>query len=308
MSKRILITGASGFVGANLARRVLQDGHQVHLLLRPGYQTWRVSGIAKDVRIHEVSLEDATGIHSSVTSIKPEAVYHLAAYGAYSSQQGMQRMVATNLLGCCSLLDACADIGVEAFVNAGSSSEYGFKDHAPQEDEALEPNSDYAITKAAASHYCRHVALSRNVNAVTVRLYSIYGPWEEPTRLIPTLIAHGLRGELPPLVSPDVARDFVYVNDAVDAIIRIAKSTVPRGSIYNICSGEQTSLREVVEVARRVMGIRAEPVWASMPDRSWDTSVWVGNGAKIKHDIGWRAETILETGLQRTVEWLCGNP
>jgi dolichol-phosphate mannosyltransferase len=303
VSKRILITGAGGFVGANLARRILRDGHEVHLLLRPGHQTWRLAEIRADVRAHEADLADSAAVSAAVRRSRPDWVFHLAAYGAYPAQQGLERMVATNLLGCASLLDACAAQGVEAFLNAGSSSEYGFKDHAPHEDEALEPNSHYAITKAAATHYCRHAALSRDVNAVTVRLYSVYGPWEDPNRLIPTLIANGLRGELPPLVSPEIARDFVYVDDAVDAMVRVARSNVRRGSVYNICTGHQTSLREAVDIARRLMKVPAEPVWASMPERSWDTNVWVGTGEKLAREVGWRAETAFATGLARTVDW-----
>jgi dolichol-phosphate mannosyltransferase len=215
----------------------------------------------------------------------------------------MERMVATNLLGCVSLLDACAESGVEAFVNAGSSSEYGLKDHAPDEEEALNPNSHYAITKAAAAHYCRFVARSGGPNAVTVRLYSVYGPYEDPGRLIPTLIAHGLGGRLPPLVSPETARDFVFVDDAVDAMLRVASTEVPRGSIYNVCSGVQVTMSEVVETARQLMAIPEEPVWGTMPARSWDTNVWVGDGARLQRDLGWRASTSFAAGLRQTVDW-----
>src|SRR5262249_5612399 len=142
-----------------------------------------------------------------------------------ATQTGIDRMMATNFMGCVNLLDACAEIGVESFVQTGSSSEYGYKDHPPAEDEALEPNSHYAVTKAAATHYCQFTARQHNLHAVTTRLYSIYGPWEEPTRLIPTLIIRGLKGNLPPLVSPRTARDFVYVDDAVEALLQVASQT-----------------------------------------------------------------------------------
>ena len=111
-------------------------------------------------------------------------------------------MLAVNMLGTVNLLTACLEVGFTGFVHTGSSSEYGFKDHAPREDEYLEPNSDYAVTKAAATLYCRQIAVDRGVNVTTLRLYSAYGPWEEPTRLVPTLIAKGLGGEIPELVSP----------------------------------------------------------------------------------------------------------
>ena len=98
-------------------------------------------------------------------------------------------MVETNLLGCAALVDACAEVGFESFVQTGSSSEYGYKDHAAREDDLAQPNSHYAITKLAATHYCQLAARLHNLNIVTVRLYSVYGPYEEPTRLIPTLIS-----------------------------------------------------------------------------------------------------------------------
>jgi dolichol-phosphate mannosyltransferase len=304
VSKRILITGGSGFVGANLARRALRDGHEVHLLLRPGHQTWRIDEIRGDVRLHEADLQDRAGVSAAIRNVRPDWVFHLAAYGAYSGQQDMEQMASTNLLGCAALLDACAQTGIGAFVNAGSSSEYGLKDHAPDEDEALNPNSHYAITKAAATHYCRFISRAGGPNAVTARLYSVYGPYEDPGRLIPTLIANGLNGKLPPLVSPETARDFVFVDDAVDAMIGLASAAVPRGSIYNVCSGVQTTLREVVETARQLMAVPEEPAWGSMPARSWDTAVWVGTGARLERDLGWRASTTFAAGLKQTLEWV----
>ena len=301
--KRCLITGASGFVGANLARRLLHDGHETHVLLRPEHQPWRLQEIASQLRSHAVDLTDAAQVGETVQRIRPDWVFHLAAYGAYSSQTGFARMADINVKGAASLLDACADTGVEAFVYTGSSSEYGYKDHPPQEDEVLEPNSHYAITKAAATHYCQFVARTRDINAVAVRLYSIYGPYEDPSRLLPTLIAKGLRGELPPLVSPTTARDFVYVDDAVDALLAVAQKSPPRGAVYNLCSGTQTSIAYVIETARKLMNIAVEPVWSSMERRSWDTDIWVGAPGRMAEQIGWRAAIDFAEGLRRMIEW-----
>lgn len=301
--KRCLVTGASGFVGANLVRRLLADGHEAHVFLRPGHQSWRLDEIAPSLHVYPVDLTDQWQVLKSVQSIRPEWVFHLAAYGAYPSQTGFARMTGINLLGTVSLLDACVEAGVETFIYTGSSSEYGYKDHPPREDEMVEPNSQYAITKSAATHYCQFVARKTGVNAIAVRLYSIYGPYEEPARLIPTLIAHGLRGTLPPLVSPATARDFVYVEDAVEALLRMAQSAPHPGAIYNLCSGVQTSLGSVVETARRLMDIAVEPVWSSMEQRSWDTDIWVGSPVAMEKDIGWKATVDFTTGLQRTIDW-----
>jgi dolichol-phosphate mannosyltransferase len=121
------------------------------------------------------------------------------------------------------------------------------------------------------------------------------------------LIIHGLRGALPPVVSPEIARDFVYVDDAVEAMVRVA--TADRGgAVYNVCNGVQRSLAAVFETARRLMKIDAEPAWASMPERSWDTDVWVGSPELMAHEVGWRAQVDLEAGLQTLIEWFRRNP
>src|SRR5262249_24369371 len=151
-------------------------------------------------RLHEAPLEDPAAV---VRRVRPEWVFHLAAHGAYSSQTDVRQILQTNVLGTAALVEACLETGFEAFVDTGSSSEYGFTDHAPAEDEAPEPNSHYAVAKASATLFCRHTARSRHVHIPTLRLYSVYGPWEEPTRLIPTLLVRGLDGTLPPLVDPD---------------------------------------------------------------------------------------------------------
>src|SRR5687768_5945066 len=308
-SKRVLITGASGFVGANLARRALSDGHEVHLLLRAAHEDWRLRTLSDSTVTHTVDLKDRRVVQRAVTAIRPHWVFHLAAYGAYATQTTLERMVGTNIWGCIHLLDACHDAGVEAFINAGSSSEYGHLDHAASENDRLEPNSHYAITKATATHYCQFTARAKNVNAVTVRLYSVYGPFEAPGRLIPTLMVHGLHGQLPPLVSPQTARDFVYVDDAVDAMMTLAAApSVPRGAIYNVCTGVQTTMREVVDLARAAMRVPAEPAWGTMPERAWDTNVWVGSPARLEREIGWRAPTDLAEGFHRTLQWLQGEP
>lgn len=309
MKKRVLVTGASGFVGANLARRLIREGYETHLLVRQSYQSWRLKEIAAEVRLHQAELRDRDSLRTVMAAIKPEWVFHLAVYGGYSTQTGVDRMVETNLLGSIALLDVCAEVGVEAFVQTGSSSEYGCKAHPAAEGEMLEPNSHYAITKAAATHYCQFVAKQRNVHAVTVRLYSIYGPYEEPTRFVPTLIVRGLSRQIPPLVRRETARDFVYVDDAVEAMIEAAAhSDLPRGSVYNICTGQQSTVETVVSIVRRLLNVEEEPVWSTMPRRSWDTDVWVGSPEMAKRSFGWCARTGLEAGVERTIAWFHEKP
>jgi nucleoside-diphosphate-sugar epimerase len=303
--KRVLLTGGTGFVGASLTRRLLRDGHEVHLLLRPGHATWRLDDVRDHVRTHVLDATDRSAVDALVAEVRPEWVFHLMAYGAYSQQRDAIEMARTNVTATMTLMESCASRGFEAFVHAGSSSEYGLADHAPREDEALAPNSAYAVTKAAATHFGQYMARSRDLHIVTLRLYAVFGPWEEPTRLVPNLLTHALRGELPDLVDPRIARDFVYVDDVDDAFVRAAtQSAQGRGAVYNVGSGTQCTLGDLVEVVRRLFEVEQEPRWGSMPNRAWDTAIWVSDSSLAAARIGWQSRTSLEAGLTATAEWI----
>lgn len=305
---RVLITGAAGFIGANLVRRMLHDGREIHVTIVDRRADWRLADLAGDLRCHIVDLRDPQAIATVVEHVKPRWVFHLAAHGAYSWQNDTRRILETNFFGTVNLLEACAAVGVERFINTGSSSEYGFKDHAAAEDTFLEPNSHYAVAKASATLFCRYVAQSRKFPAVTLRLYSVYGPYEEPNRLMPSLAVHGLAGQYPPLVDPRVARDYVYVDDVVDAYCLAAERDHEPGSVYNVGAGVQTTLAEVVAIAREVFDLRDEPPWGSMSNRSWDTTTWKSDCRKIQQSLGWRPRHTLETGFRRLVEWFREDP
>jgi UDP-glucose 4-epimerase len=303
--KRAILTGATGFIGANLARRLLKDGNEVHLLVRPGYNPWRIETIRSRTLLHEVDFCDSEDLLRVVRSIRPDWVFHLATHGAYSHQTNLRQIIQTNIVGTFNLVEACLQTGFEAFVNTGSSSEYGFKNHAPSETERLEPNSHYAVTKASATMFCSHAAKSKNLHLVTLRLYSVYGPYEESTRLIPTLILCGSKGELPPLVNPDVSRDYIYVDDVTEAYLSaIGIADQEPGAVYNVGTGIQTSLREVVDVAKEILGIKAEPQWGSMPNRSWDTSIWLADNRRIKEILNWKPRFSFKDGFRSLANWL----
>lgn len=306
---RVLITGASGFVGNNLARFLLSEGHDVTLLLRQDHNPWRIRDIQSDVRIEIADLGDPDSTARTVRSANAQWIFHLAAHGAYSSQSDLMRILQTNMIGTANLVQACIAHGFEVFVNTGSSSEYGFKDCAPTEKERLEPNSFYAVAKGSATMFCRYTARSRGLRIPTLRLYSVYGPFEEPTRLMPTLIVNALEKRLPRLVNPDIARDFIYVDDVVKAYVLAA--TIEQedpGAVYNVGSGIQTTIRELVGLARRLLDVSVEPQWGSMQDRIWDTGTWVADARKIGTELGWYAEHSVEQGFRKMVEWFQANP
>lgn len=306
---RVVVTGGTGFVGANLIRRLLRDGHEPVLFVRPGFASWRIESIRPQITVREVDLGDAAALVAALDAARPRWVFHLAAHGAYSWETDAAEMHRTNVVGTANLLEATARVGVETFVNAGSSSEYGRQDHAPSEDEDGRPDTSYGITKAAATALCVAAASTHTARIRTLRLYSAYGPFEDPRRLLPALVVHGLRGTFPPLVSQHTARDFVHVDDVAEALMLAAEDSVGEpGAIYNIGTGVQTTVGEAVETARRVMGIAGEPAWGTMPARVWDTDTWVADVRKSRAVLGWSARRTFEDGLRQMIAWLKNDP
>lgn len=303
---RALVTGAEGFLGANLVRHLTGAGHETIAATRPGGSSWRLEEVANDVRLVPLDLCDTTAIERTVAATKPQWLFHLAAHGAYSWQTDIATMISVNIGATAALLAAARAAEVHAFVNTGSSSEYGFKARAPREDEWLEPNSYYAVTKAAGTHLTG-LAAADGLPAVTLRLYSLYGPWEDPGRLVPALVREATRGKLPSLVGPDTARDFVYVEDCCEALL-LAAQRRDLSATLNVGSGAQTRLEELVEIARRVLDVMMPPEWSTMEGREWDTNVWVSDPGAAYEQLGWRASTSLADGLARTAAWLRERP
>ena len=218
-------------------------------------------------------------------------------------------MLAVNVRATQTLLDCAAAVGA-SIVHAGIVLGVrlpGSRHHGRTSWSS--PNSQYAVTKVAATHLCELAAVSTAVHAVTLRLYSIYGMWEEPGRLIPTLVRRAMAGGWPPLVGPDTARDFVFVDDACEAFVRAAQlDGDPGAEVFNIASGTQTTLAMLTTVAGEALGVTAEPTWGTMAARAWDTSTWVGDPAAAGRRLQWRAKTGLREGLSRTAAWFDEHP
>jgi len=305
---RALVTGAGGFIGANLVRHLLAAGHEPVAVVRPGGDRWRLAELGGELAVLELDLLDPGAIDRTVRAERPEAILHLAAHGAYSWQSRLDTMLAVNVRATDALLEAARAIGAR-FVSAGSSSEYGFQVSPPAETDRVEPNSHYAVTKAAATHLCRLAAAKYGQHAVTLRLYSVYGPWEEPGRLMPALLLGALGGAWPPLTAPSTARDFVWVGDACAAFLTAATCELADpGAVFNIATGSQTTLRELVSVARELFSVEAEPTWGTMTPRAWDTSTWVGDPSAAAAALGWRSSTPLARGLEVFADWFRSVP
>jgi dolichol-phosphate mannosyltransferase len=301
----VLVTGASGFVGANVVRALLAQGHHIHVLSRSPTLSWRLADVgARLLTLHRANLEDARAVRSALRMARPSVVLHLATHGAYESQADGKSILQTNILGTHNLLEASAESGVRLFVNTGSSSEYGLQSQPMREDMRLEPNSFYAVAKAAQTHLCSLLAQRSSMAVACFRLFSVYGPWEESTRLIPTMIRRARTGLPLEMVEPSIARDFVYVDDVVNALVDFPKLAEMKGEVINLGTGVETTLADVVATVKEILQSSSEVHWAAMPARHWDSRHWVADTARAAQRLGWKARHTFREGLSRMARWM----
>lgn len=300
---RVFLTGATGFVGANVARRLIERGDEVHALVRAESNRWRLEDVADRMTFHVGDLRDAP-LDEVFSRVTPEAVFHLSTYGAYHDQRDPARILETTVLGTERLLSAAKRHGVKIVVAAGSSSEYGTKDHPMREDERIDPNTTYAIGKAAQAFLCQVASHAESLPAITLRLFSVYGPFEEPKRLVPTVITKAIAGRDIELAHPDIARDYIYIDDVVDAFLAAAEHPEYGGEIINVGTGTQSSLKDIFEAVIAATGGVSKPVWGGYERRSFDTNVWVADTAKMKALLNLTPRHSLRDGIEKTTAWL----
>jgi len=300
----IVVFGAGGFIGANLLRTLLSVRQDCYGVTHQRFIGWRLIDLPAENLVY-ADLTDKRSIERLFNERDIKTIFNFAAYGGYSKQQDADLIYKTNLLGTADLLEIASKKGFSAFINAGSSSEYGTNSAAPKENDELSPNSHYAVSKVASAYLTKYYGELVKLPVLNLRFYSVFGPYEEPDRLIHRLIEEALIGSLPPLVDPEISRDFVYVDDAVAAAILAASVGVKKmpGASLNIASGKKTSMREIVQLAKELLSVKKEPNWSQMPNRSWDLVQWYGNPALAKEVLGWEATTSLREGLTKTIEW-----
>lgn len=300
----VLVTGATGFMGSNLVRRLVALGCRPHVLVHPESAWWRLTDLRGELHVHVADLSEAERLREIIAEVRPQTIYHLATYGAYPRQQtDVERVLRTDVLGTWHLLRACLEVDFRLLVNTGTSSEYGRKTRPMSEEDSLDPTSEYGVAKVAQTMLCRHIARTTGRPIVTIRPFSVYGPFEEPIRLFPTLISRCLSGRPLQMVGAALTRDFVYVDDAIGAYLLVDRLSAHGGEVFNIGTGVPSSMRDTVEAVMRATQATVPVEWGGFAARSGDPECWVGDCSKANRLLGWSSRVGLEEGVRRMVDW-----
>jgi len=304
LKKEILVTGGAGFIGANLARKLIELNYRINLVLKKSSNTWRIKDVLDKVKIYHIDLLDKNKLIRTVSKINPAFIIHLATYSNYCSQSDVEPMMEANIKGTLNLLIASKNINYKLFINTGSSSEYGIKNKPMSEKDFIEPISFYAAAKASATLLCQAFAKEHKKSIVTLRPFSVYGPYEEKNRFIPTIIKAVIENKPIKLTPGNQRRDFIYVQDVVDIYIKtISCGKKLSGHILNMGTGIEYTNDEVVKTLFKEAGKKVIIEKGAYPVRTWDTQHWVANTVKAQTILGWKPKFSLEKGLRETYLW-----
>ena len=294
---RILITGGSGFLGCHLVRRLTGEGHAVTLLASTRFRPARLAGIEGRYAV-TVSLEEAR-------LSRPEVIFHLASTPFNPPGISFDEHFRVTVGQTAALLDAFSGTGTR-FIHAGSGAEYGsgtgFTETSP-----LAPATLVGACKAAASTLALALGRLGQIHAVVLRLFTPFGPWEAPHRLVPSVIRAACQGEPVRLQSPDSRRDFCYAGDVVEAMVRAATAPLPGSAVINICTGIATRAADMARMTLAVLG-RPEEIAGEGNCRPDEISGMSGSTRTAERLLGWRPATPLPAGIERTVSWFQHNP
>jgi nucleoside-diphosphate-sugar epimerase len=299
--RRVFVTGAAGFLGAHVSHLLIGAGAEVHALRHRA-----VPAAAGGVTWHQGDLLEGHHLRDLLADIQPEFVFHLAAYGARPGEQERERIVAVNVEGSVALWNALP-ASVRRVIVAGTCREYADADGPVAEDYPCDPRWSYPASKHAAVVLLSAAAREDRRSLVVLRPFGPYGPGDDTDRVLPFTIRRLLAGERVPLSSGDQLCDFAFVDDQARAFALAAVAGVPEPvAVYNIGSGQPTTLRSVIEAAADAIdpASRSRLEFGVLPFRRGDSRAVCADITAARRDLGYEATVPLREGLQRTVRWM----
>lgn len=298
---RAFVTGMGGFVGAHLAARLGAEGWDVAGTVRPGGGDRRLValGLVGSVETLEADLSDPAATAAAVAAADPDVAFLLAAARSDATPADRAATVAVNAAGVAWVVDALGD-RCRTVVRLGSSTEYAEADGPLDERSPVRPGGFFGATKAAGSVLLPAVCARRGRRAAVLRAFQVYGPLDHPGRLVPTALAAARTGRPLPLTGPGRRRDWVFVDDVVDACVRAAAADhLPGGQVLNVGTGRQVANEELVAMVGQVTGRPVAVLPGEHPGQPWDAASWVCDPSRARELLGWEAKVTLDDGLRR---------
>ncbi|HPT59786.1 MAG TPA: NAD-dependent 4,6-dehydratase LegB [Fervidobacterium sp.] len=311
---KILVTGAEGFIGSHLTELLVEKGYSVKAFVRYNFtNNWgwlETSKYLKDIEIYTGDVRDYDSVYDAMKDV--DVVFHLAALiGIPYSYVSPLAYIKTNTEGTYNILEAGRKLGVDRIIVTSTSEIYGTAQYVPiDEKHPYNPQSPYAASKASADHLALSYYRSFGTPVTIIRPFNTYGPRQSARAIIPTIITQVLSGKTQiRLGNLTPTRDLNYVKDTANGFITVGLHEKTIGDVYNIGSGREISIGELVQKIIDLLGRHVEIVQDEQrvrPDKS-EVERLLCNANKAKALTGWEPKYTLEEGLKETIEWIQNN-
>jgi len=306
---RFLVTGGAGFIGSNLVEYLLNRGYEVTVLDKArGGDLRNLSGFLAKIRLVKGDVREKEKVDEAVAGCD-YVLHHAAVSLVGPTIKDPLQANEVNVKGTLNVLQAARENKVKRFVQASSAAVYGNSEGTlRKEDDGLAPLSPYAVAKLAAEYYAQVYYHLYDLETVSLRYFNVYGPRQDSTSehasALAIFVSKLVRGEVPVIHGDGKqSRDFVYVEDVCEANLRAAltdNKNVP-GSVYNIGSGRSTTIKELLQVIQKVVGVSEGA--GSGRGREGDVRFSRADVSKARRDLGWQPKTSLPKGIERFVQW-----
>ena len=296
---RILVTGAAGFIGSRVVRRLVADGHDVGALVRPGSSRWRLEGVEPLTPI-ECDLADHDALQRALTAWQPQSCIHLAWYavpGKYLDARENLDCVEVSL----DLLELLAEAGCRHVVMTGTCAEYDTDLGYLVESGPTRPVTLYAAAKLSLGIIGAIRAGQLGIGFSWARLFYLYGPYEDERRMVPSLIRALLENKPFKATTGQQIRDYLHVDDVAAALCALAAA--PANGTFNVSSGDPVPVRDLMAMLGRLAGHEDNVRFGELPDRDWEPPFICGDPSRLRTTTGWAPAYGLEAGLRQTLEW-----
>lgn len=298
---RCLVTGATGFLGSHLVRDLLKHEHSVTVFLRPNANTDRLNDCLPRVSVVRGSLEDLSGLREELHKEPVDSAFHLAWAGVTGAQRNDTEQVTRNVINSLMLWDVLHQTGCTVFLGVGSQAEYGPHSGILSEDTPTTPATAYGAAKLALGILLKQLCLTAGIRFVWLRLFSAYGPADDPRHMVPSLIETLLRHEKPLLTAGEQIWDYLYVNDAVAAMCACLEQEV--SGVFNLGSGAPCILREFILKVRNSIAPALPLGFGEVPYRPDQVMHLEADITRLQSATGWKPKVNSSAGIEQTVEW-----
>lgn len=307
-NKSVLITGIAGFIGSNLARRLIELGADVSGIVRSA--NINNEDILEKCNIYVGDICDYDFVRQVISANEIEIVFHLAAYAIVRiSARDPMSAYDVNVMGTVKILEACRSIGgCDKIIVASSDKAYGDHQILPYDETfPLQPKNTYDVSKACMDMIAQSYGYNYDMPVVVIRCGNVYGPHDyHQSRIVPNTIIRLLNGEQPVIYSDveKMEREFIYVDDVVDAYLKLAENEWLNGSVYNIGIDDPIRIRDLVEmISKLVTGDVVIPIVIPRESIFKEIERQCVDSTKLNEHTGWKAKYELTLGLQKTIDW-----